>query len=88
MVYVLQIVYCATLQSPAKKKIIPSYIVEFTKQLLKNAAITIKRFLTFQPTKTMPNFLRKIWPLRQNSLTHKYHGKSKEDTVPRQKHFK
>ena len=35
MDYVLQIVYCTTLQSSATKKIILSYIKELEKQLLK-----------------------------------------------------
>ena len=35
----------------------------------------------FQPTKTIPNFLPNIEPLKQNSETRKYYGKSKEDTL-------
>lgn len=53
-------VCCTTLQSPAIKKIIPSYIKEFVKQLLKNAT-------TFQPTQTIPNST-KYWALKANQL--------------------
>ena len=45
------------LKSPATKKIMPSYIKEFEKQLLKNATQTTKSLLTFQPTKTIPKQL-------------------------------
>ena len=85
--YVLQKV-CGgtTLQSPATNKIIPSYIKELVKQLLKDAMQTIKSLLMFQPTKTVPNFLPKIGPFKQSRLTQKYHGKSKGDTCL-QSHF-
>ena len=65
-----------------QKKIIPSYIKEFAKQLLKNATETTKSLLMFQPTKTIPNFLPNIGHLKQSSLTQKCHGKSKGDTIP------
>ena len=81
MVSALQKVCCTTLQSPATKKIIPSYIKEFAKQLLKNATQTTKSLLTFQPTKTIPNVLPNIRHLKQSSLTQKCHGKSKGDTI-------
>ena len=82
MVSVLQKPCCTTLQSPATKKIIPSYIKELVKQLLENATQTAKSILTFQPTKTISNFLPNIGHLKQSSLTQKCHGKSKGDTIP------
>ena len=82
MVSVLQNVCCTTLQSPATKKITPSYIKESAKQLLKNATQTTKSLLTLQPTKTIPNFLPNIGHLKQRGLTQKCHGKSKGDTIP------
>ena len=76
MDYVLQIVYCTTLQSSATKKIIPSYIKELGKQQK-----TIKS-PTFQTTKTIPNFLTNIALLKRSSLTQKYHGKPKRNAGP------
>ena len=64
------------------KKIIPNYIKEFAKQLLKNATQTIKSILTSQPKKTISNLLPNIGPLKQSSLTQKYYGKSKGGTIP------
>ena len=64
------------------KKIISSCIKEFEKQLSENATETIKSLLTFQPTKTIPNFLLNNGSLKQSSLTRKYHGKLKGDTFP------
>ena len=43
---------------------------------------TLKSLLTFQPTKAIPNFLPDIGPLKQSSLTWKYHVKSKGNTTP------
>ena len=82
MVCVLQKVCCTTLQSHLTKKHIPSYIREFLKQFLKNATQTMKSLLTFQPTKTILNFLLNIRPIKQNSLIQTYQGKSKEDATP------
>lgn len=79
-VYVLLKVCCISLLSPATKKIIPNYIKEFVKQLLKNTMQTTKNLLTFQPIKTKSNFLQNFEPLKQNSLTQNYHNKSKGDT--------
>ena len=82
MVYVLQKVCWTTLQSSVPKKVIPSYIKEFAKKLSKIATQTIKSPFTFQPTKTIPNFPPNIGPLKQSSLTQKYYGKSRGDTIP------
>lgn len=82
MVYVSQKVCCTTLQSHATKKIIPSYIKKFTKQLLKNTTQTIKIVLPFQPTKMIPNVLPNIGSLKQSSLTQN-HGESKGDIIPK-----
>ena len=49
---------------------------------LKNATQTTKSLLTFQPTKTIPDFLQNIGHLKQSSLTQKCHGKSKGDAIP------
>ena len=57
------------------------YIKEFSKQLLKIAMQTIKSLLTFLPTKTIPNFLSSIEPLKQSSLTQNYNGKLKGHTI-------
>ena len=81
MIYVLQKVYCTTLQASATKKVTPSYIKEFAKQLLENTTQTIKSLLTFQHTKTMQKFLSNIGRLKQSSLTRKNHGKSKGDAI-------
>ena len=43
---------------------------------------TIKSILMPQTTKTKINVLQNIDPLKQNSLTQKYHGKSKGHTGP------
>ena len=48
----------------------------------KRYAQTTKSLLTFQPTKTITNFLPNIGHLKQSSLTQKCHGKSKGDTIP------
>ena len=61
---ILKEVYCAILETPATKKIIPSHMKGFAKQILKNATQTIKSLLTFQPTKTLPNVLPNMWPLK------------------------
>ena len=41
----------------------------------------MKSLLTFQPKKTIPNFLPNIRPLKQSSLAQTYHSKSKEDKI-------
>ena len=82
MVSVLKKVCVTTLQSSATKKIIPSYIKKFEKQLLEIATQTTKRLLTFQPIKTIPNSLPNIGHLKRSSLTQKCRGKSKGDTIP------
>ena len=42
-----------------------------------------KKSFNVQTYKTIPNFLLNIGPLKQSSLSQKYHGKSEGDTIPK-----